>query len=93
MAILNLEKTEVSTILIQDVLCDAFEELQHDGNDEALDALVEILRPALNFVAVAFQQPAEINAVIEYQRKIIAAMSERAGTAFDIFIENMFAAA
>ena len=93
MAILSLEKIEVSTLLIQDVLCEAFEELQHDSNDEALDALVEILRPALNFVAVAFQQPSEINAVIECQRKIISAMSESAGKAFDIFIENMFAAA
>ncbi|WP_316151033.1 hypothetical protein [Cupriavidus sp. BIC8F] len=77
----------VSTVLIEDVLCEASPDV-HDAHPGLTKELVSLLRPALNRVVKAHRTPTRLQAVIAQQRKRVSKCST-AAVAFDLFVENM----
>ncbi|SCU98844.1 conserved hypothetical protein [Cupriavidus necator] len=77
----------VTTVLIQDVLYEASPEL-NDAHPAFTNALVCLLRPALNRVVRAHRTPTRLTEVIARQRARVAVCSTTAA-AFELFVSNM----
>ncbi|XYJ88731.1 hypothetical protein AEMCBJ_14615 [Cupriavidus necator] len=77
----------VSTVLIEDVLCEVSPDL-NEAHPAFTRALVCLLRPALNRVVRAHRTPTRLAEVVVRQRARVAACSTVAA-AFELFVSNM----
>jgi len=87
MAFAIVTKSVIDTVLIEDVLVDACEELEEEV--EQLNVLVEILRPCLNQIVSVCYSPSDLAAVIKYHRESLAAIAPVVEVAFDAFVANV----
>ncbi|MFS2113406.1 hypothetical protein [Herbaspirillum frisingense] len=82
-----LAKSIVGDIVIEDVLCDVDGDLL--GNETALSNLVQILRPAVNHVAVLCDDQIRLHEAIKVYSHLFLETSSVASAALVLFASNM----